>query len=285
MASHSSPARRVRVAVAHDAAVLAASGHLTGRDRYLVRTVAEHRVLTTDQLCALGFGNIITARHRLGVLVRIGVLRRFRPRREVGSAPWHYILGPVGATLLGAEDRDERKWLPQVRTDRQLALERSQRLAHMVGTSWFFVALAACARHGGGELRAWLNETEAADYDKYRLWGSYSDRSLPNPDGIGTWAEHGQEITFFLEYDTGSENLPRLADKLGAYTHLAEGLAAAEQVCPPLLFCFPGPRREQAACRALAGSRDAADLRIATAALDPQVTSPAGPGTPAAERR
>ena len=73
-----------RAAVADDQAVLTTSAHLTERDRYLVRTVADHRVLTTGQLCALGFASIITARHRLGLLVRIGVLRRFRPRREVG---------------------------------------------------------------------------------------------------------------------------------------------------------------------------------------------------------
>src|SRR6266516_7367636 len=152
-----------------DAAVLAASGHLTGRDRYLVRMVGEHRVLTTDQLCALGFGNVITARHRLTMLVRIGALRPFRPRRDVGSAPWHYLLGPVGAALLGAEDRDERKWAPQVRADRQLALERSQRLAHMVGANWFFVSLARHARSGGGELRRWEAERPTAEYGG-RCW-------------------------------------------------------------------------------------------------------------------
>jgi ABC-2 type transport system ATP-binding protein len=81
--------------VADDQVVLAVSGHLTDRDRYLVRTVGEHRVLSTGQLAALGFGSIITARHRLGVLAQLGVLRRFRPRRDVGSAPWHYLLGPV----------------------------------------------------------------------------------------------------------------------------------------------------------------------------------------------
>ncbi len=200
MASQSHVARGARVAVADDRAVLATSGHLTERDRYLVRMVGEHRVLTTDQLCALGFGNVITARHRLGVLVTIGVLRRFRPRRDVGSAPWHYLLGPVGAALLGAEDRDECKWLPQVRADRQLALERSQRLAHMTGVNWFFTSLAHHARtDGGGELRAWLNETDAADYYKYRFWYRDSDGSLPQPDGLGTWAEHGREVTFLLE--------------------------------------------------------------------------------------
>jgi hypothetical protein len=70
-----------------EAAVLSASAHLTDRDRDLTRLVGRHRVLTTDQLAALRFSNLTTARHRLSVLVRLGVLRRFRPHRETGSAP------------------------------------------------------------------------------------------------------------------------------------------------------------------------------------------------------
>ena len=89
--------------------MLSVAGHLTDRDRELVRLVARHRVLTTDQLAALAFGNITTARHRLAVLVRLGLLRRFRPHLQTGSAPWHYVLGPIGAALLGQEDRDEKK--------------------------------------------------------------------------------------------------------------------------------------------------------------------------------
>src|SRR5205807_81298 len=65
-----------------EAAVLAVSAHLTDRDRDLVRLVARHRVLTTDQIAALAFNNLTTARHRLTVLVRLGLLRRFRPHRD-----------------------------------------------------------------------------------------------------------------------------------------------------------------------------------------------------------
>ncbi len=126
--------------------MLVASPHLTGRDRELVRAVARHRLLTTGQLAALAFGSAITARHRLAVLVRLGLLRRFRPGRETGSAPWHYVLGPIGEAMLGVEDRDEKKWAPHVRLDRQLSLERSQRLGHMIGVNWFFVALARHVR-------------------------------------------------------------------------------------------------------------------------------------------
>ncbi len=276
MASQSPIARRAHVRAVDDLAVLKAAARLTDRDRYLVRVVAEHRVLTTDQLATLAFGNIITARHRLDVLAGLGVLRRFRPHRATGSAPWHYLLGPLGAAILGAEDRDDKKWLPHVRAGRQVALQRSQRLAHMTGANWFFVSLAAQGRRGGGELRSWLTESHTAEFF-YGLAISLSAvASLPQPDGIGVWAEGGREIVFMLEYDTGSEHLAQLAAKLDGYARLAEVIYRYHEQLPLLLFCFLTPRREQTARRTLAASTDSLSLRIATAALDPQVTFPAG---------
>lgn len=249
---------------------------LTERDRYIIRIVAEHRVLTTDQLAALAFDSIITARHRLGALAGLGALRRFRPHRASGSAPWHYLLGPLGAELLGAEDRDDKRWLPQVRAGRQVALQRSQRLSHMTGANWFFVALADHARRGGGDLRTWLTEGHTAEFFyKYPISLS-ALASLPQPDGIGVWAELGREIAFMLEYDTGTEHLTQVAGKLNHYAALAEVLTRYQQPIAPLLFCFLTTRREQTARRALAASADSLSLHIATAAIDPQVTCPAG---------
>lgn len=43
----------------------------------------------------------------------------------------------------------------------------------------------------------------------------------------------------------------------------------------PILFCFPTPRREQTARKALAATTASLSLQIATAALDPRVTCPA----------
>ena len=188
------------------------------------------------------------------------------------------MLGPVGAALLGAEDRDEKKWLPQARADRMLGLERSQRLGHMTGRNWFFTALAARARDGGGELHDWVNETGSARHALGGLLPSVAvwDR-LPNPDGAGTWAEDGRAVSFLLEYDTGSEDLARLAGKLVGYAVLASVLADDGRAGPVLLFCFTSPRREQSARRALAAARDSAAVRIATAALDPRLICPAGP--------
>ena len=249
--------------------MLSVSAHLTDRDRRLVRLVGQHRVLTTDQLTALAFDNVITARHRLSLLVDLGMVRRFRPRAVSGSAPWHYVLGPIGAAMLGQEDRDEKKWQPQVRADRQLALERSQRLGHMTGANWFFIALARHAReHGGGELRTWASEREVTA----RLYESaYPRDHEPHPDGLGIWAEDGPDIVFLLEYDTGTEHLPQLAAKLPGY---AERAAYYLTFKAPILFCFLTPRREQTARTALAATAASRDLQIATAALDPRVTCP-----------
>jgi hypothetical protein len=276
MASQSLATRRARVGVADDLVVLKAAARLTDRDRYLVRVVAEHRVMTTDQFAALAFDNIITARHRLDALARLGALNRFRPHRPTGSAPWHYLLGPLGAALLGAEDRDDKRWLPQVRAGRQVALQRSQRLGHMIGTNWFFVALAAHARQGAGELRTWLTESHTAEFFYQYPISLSALASLPQPDGAGVWAEGGRATSFMLEYDTGSEHLVQLTGKLDGYAKLAEVLLRYDQQLPLLLFCFLTSRREQTARRALAASPDSLSLRIATAAVDPRVTCPAG---------
>ncbi|MGH3370331.1 MAG: replication-relaxation family protein, partial [Nocardioidaceae bacterium] len=64
----------------------AAAERLTDRDRYLCRILAEHRVLTTDQMVDIAFDSAITARHRLGVLTSLRLLDRFRPYRPTGSA-------------------------------------------------------------------------------------------------------------------------------------------------------------------------------------------------------
>lgn len=50
-------------------------------------------------------------------------------------------------------------------------------------------------------------------------------------------------MSFLLEYDTGTEDLARLADKLDGYAVLASALADAGRTAPPLLFCFGSPRR------------------------------------------
>src|SRR6266540_4285912 len=155
-------AGRPRTPATADLAALAA--RLTLRDRELCRLLAEHRVLTTDQVAALLFGSPVTARHRLLVLARLGVVERFRPLLAYGdgSAPWHYVLGPAGAAVLAADQSttpDRLGW----RRDRVLAVAHSQRLGHLVGVNGFFAALAGYARHHPqAALAVWLSERQCA---------------------------------------------------------------------------------------------------------------------------
>jgi hypothetical protein len=247
---------RVRRSTAERLAAVA--GRVTGRDRRLFALLAEHRVLTTPQLTQLAFPSPDAAAKRLAILHQLGLLDRFRPHHTPGSAPYHYVLGPLGAALLAAHhDRDPARL--GYRRDRALALAHSQRLAHLVGVNGVFCALHQAARvDPDAELEVWWSEQRCA-----ARWGP-----LVRPDGYGRWREHHRRVDFFLEYDRGTEAPQRLAGKLTGYLELA----AATRISTPLLLWLPTPARETTIRQALAGT----NLPVATATPDPD-HSPAGP--------
>jgi hypothetical protein len=233
------------------------ASRLTDRDRYLCQLLYEHRVLTTEQITDVAFDSPITARHRLAVLADLDVVERFRPRRQFGTACWHYVLGEIGAAVVAVERGDHPDDF-YYRSEKALAVESSPRLAHLLGVNGFFTALMRDARHSdAGRLVEWQSERAFAV-----RWGD-----LVRPDGHGRWRENEAEVRFCLEFDNGTENLARLVDKLTGYADLA--IALGEE--PLVLFAFRGPRREAAARRALA----ATPLPVATAVV-PAGTSPAG---------
>ena len=83
-------------------------------------------------------------------------------------------------------------------------------------------------------------------------------------------------MSFLLEFDTGTEDL---AGWPASWTATRAGLRAGRgrATAPPLLFCFGSPRRSRPPAAHWPRLRDSAAVRIATAAIDPYVTSPAGP--------
>jgi hypothetical protein len=212
----------------------------------------------TTQLTQLAFPSANAAEHRLTILHRLELVDRFRPHHTPGSAPYHYVLGPLGAALLAAHHDQDPASLGH-RRDRTLALAHSQRLAHLVGVNGFFCALAQDARHHpGAELELWWSEQACG-----LRWGR-----LIRPDGYGRWREHHQQIDFFLEYDRATEAPQRLAGKLTGYLELAD----ATGIATPLLVWLPTPARETTIRHALAGT----SLPVATATSNPD-HSPAGP--------
>ena len=243
---------------------------LTPRDRWIIRMVHEHRVLTSHQITALAFPSFRSGRMRLRELYVWGVVDRFQPFVTVGTAPMHYVLAPAGAAVLAAEDGLDVKELGY-RHDRAFGIAHSLRLAHTVGVNEWFTALVDHARHStpGGQsaVGAWWSETRCAKH--------FGD--LIQPDAYGRFTAHGREIEFFLEYDFGTEALAKLAGKLTGYAALAQ----ATGITTPVLVWLPTTRREATARRLLhqtwRGLDDPRSVPVATAAaelLNPDTAHP-----------
>jgi cell wall-associated NlpC family hydrolase len=209
---------------------------LTDRDRRVLELVWEHRVLTTHQLTAICFGNSSKARHRLLALYRLRALERFQPWTPVGSMPWHWVLGPAGAYVLAAQRGIELHELGY-RLTAALNVCHSRQLGHQVGVNEFFARLHLHANRlrNGSAVTEWWPERRCA-----ALWGD-----LVRPDAYGRWTEPRRdgtlrELDFFLEHDTGSETLNRVAGKLAGYGALAE----ATEISTPVLLWLPSTARE-----------------------------------------
>jgi len=252
------------------AAELAA--RLTARDRWLLRMICEHRVLTTGQITQLAFGTTRAATARMTILYQYRAIDRFRPLAPAGSSPLHFILDEAGAMLLAAEDAITAKDLGY-RRDRSMAIALSPRLAHDTGTNTIFTALAAAARASGGQqtLECWWGERRCA-----ATWGGHA-----RPDGYGRWSEQlpggpAAVTDFFLEYDTGTEPLSRVTAKLAGYA----ALAARTAITTPVLFWLRSPGREATLHARLAGPPPPGIPGAACAGQIPGVpVATAAPGT------
>jgi len=251
----------------------ALAARLTARDRWLLRMICEHRVLTTGQITQLAFGTTRTCTARMAALYRYRAVDQFRPLAATGSSPLHFILDEAGAQLLAAEDGITTADLGY-RRDRATAIALSPRLAHDTGANGIFTALAAAARASGGQaaLDCWWSERRCA-----AAWGDHA-----RPDGYARWREQrtGQPpavTDFFLEYDTGTEPLTRLIAKLTGYA----ALAARTGITTPVLFWLPTPAAKPPSTPASPGRRHPVPETPPPPRRSPASPSPPPPPAPA----
>jgi Replication-relaxation len=187
------------------------AARLTERDRRICRLLAEHRVLTTHQLTEFAFGHLDTAEDRLRTLTTLEVLGRVRPRRDTGSAPYHYVLGPAGAAVVAAEQGVTVAELGYRRAE-ALAIALSRRLPEILRANGFYAALAGYARrHRDTEFALWLPEQRCRE-----RWAR-----LVQPHGFGHWREREAVVGFFLECHSHEEPVRKLYDALAGYDELA----------------------------------------------------------------
>lgn len=237
---------------------------LMPRDRWLLELLHHHQVFTTEQVAALGFDTVHTARNRLNLLQSRRVLSKFRDAVRPGSQSWRWALGWVGAAFIAYRDGAPVP-RPGTIADRVNRLAASPRLAHLLGTNGFFVDLAAHARHTpGARLGVWWSERQCRDVAG----------ELAHPDGHGVWTADGHTVSFWLEYDRASEPAHRVAEKLDGYQslHRATGLGHA------VLIRMQTARQETALHQRLRTypAVTSGGLLVATMAGD-HTTHPAGP--------
>ncbi|MGH3680795.1 MAG: replication-relaxation family protein [Natronosporangium sp.] len=203
---------------------------LTDRDKWLLGLLAEHRVLTTEQITRIAFDNPRRARRRLLTLHQRGVLHRFRGVPRPGSEQWRWTLGPVGAATVAAAAGipAPRPAAVQATVDR---LAASPRLAHLLAINDFFCRLISHARHHREtRLLRWWSERQATT----------ATGGLVRPDGAGLWHHNGSRVAFWLEMDRGTEPLPRLVSKIiDGYQRLS-----GTPIGWPVLFMLPTSARE-----------------------------------------
>lgn len=238
--------------------LLALSTVIQYRDIKICLNLFEHKVLTTHQINDLFFNSYSRTRSRLLRLYRTGIIDRFTPSVERGSAPNHYMLGDLGAHLvageLGIEVREIIRGLNKISNQ-----TRSQRLQHMVEVNGFFARLAwGCRQTTDHFLTEWWSERKT-----HRSWGE-----IVNPDGFGQLQGPDQSRTFFLELDRGSESPSRVAMKLPGY----EEASLARDRSDLLLFCLPDQPREVAVRKVL----HPCGISIATTTVDRHRTDPLG---------
>lgn len=225
------------------------AGRLTARDRWLLRMLHEHSVLTTTQLHRLDWAS--TARQvqsRARTLRGYEVLDGFRPLRPYGhgSHPVHLVLGPAGAHVLAAEVGVTVTDLGYRGRTRALTIAHRLSLGHDVGVTDLVCDLATTP---GVEVVRWWSARRCARYfghhtrpDAYLTLTTHTRAGAGGAGaGGGGWWE------MFLEYDTGSENLSQLTAKVAGYHALAEHTG----VVTPVGVWFTRPGREPSARRAL----------------------------------
>ncbi len=236
------------------------------RDQAIARLLDEHRTLTTTQIAAVFFSTDSTAANRLYELRRVGWLNRFIAAPGLGRPGVHWVLGPTGAVWSAGYD-DRIPPHPNTSIRRAIALSASANLTHTDGANQFFVDLLARARaQPDCRVERWWSATHVGEAFGQRV----------HPDGHAVWREGARQVGFLLEYDTGTETLGRLKDKLDPYVRLRRDGGPDY----PVLFYLPSPVRETNFHRKLNGLAATLPITVATATPSGAGAHPDGPAGP-----
>jgi len=246
-------AGRNAVARLGQAKLRALEGRLSERDRAVLQTVRELRLMTSPQLEVLHFADAATpltaarkARRSLQRLADQGLLRRLERLiggLHAGSAAYVYALTAAGQRLLtepGARPRRHEPSLPFV--------------AHTLAIADLYVGLQQRGRQAG----VWLLDLQTEP----RCWrsstGLSGERQLLRPDLYLAATVGRDELRWFIEVDLGSEHRPALIRKARAYQRYYDSGVEQTQngIFPLVAWVVPDRRRSMQLIQALESERD-----------------------------
>jgi hypothetical protein len=190
---------------------------LQARDVEIIKLVAQHRVIASDDLQLLISGSDQSVLRRLQKLFHNGYLDRPRSQRLRGNAPMVYALGQKGAVIL-AHENPPIDWSEKNRQVGPLFLEHALMISRFQTTLRF-----ALAAQGKAVIDRWLPDGLVRDSVKVEHDGEF-ERFPIAPDALFTLRlvderEGRNRIHVFLEADRGTMTTKRFLTKMHGYWH------------------------------------------------------------------
>jgi len=216
---------------------------LSQRDRQIVATIAEFRLLRGDQIRRLFFSQISTegarariCRRSLQMLVDAKLLHRLQRRiggTRAGSSGWVYALAPAGRRLVAYW---QGEGLP---SNRGVHEPRLLFVSHTLAVAELYVCLVEEDRAGRLELLSF-------EVEPTRIYVSALGRTVTlKPDALVQFAAGDEELLSFCEIDLGTEGRGALLRKCRAYIdYYRTGREQAEQqTFPRVVWIAPTQAR------------------------------------------
>ena len=244
---------------------------LQRRDEDIVRTVATHRVISSEELTLLMSGSRQGVLRRLQALFHGGYLDRPRVQRvSVRNRPMLYALGQRGAELVRSDENRRRvDWSEK---NRELG-------AHFIEHTWMIsrvrtaVILAAARSKGAVTLDAWCGDRDFRDAVTVQSGGT-AVRVPIVPDAFVTLGVHTEpigRIRLFLEADRGTTDLKRFVMKMRGYQEYWRTGAAMESLGARNFLVATVARTPQRARSLAEACRDVgSDLRMFVFTSEPE---------------
>ncbi len=181
------------------------------RDLRILRALAEHRFLTSEQLFALDGGGRRNLQRRLQYLFHLGFVDRPSQQLSFDRPQSHivYALGDKGADLLCERLAWPRGKVDWTTKNRQAS---ASYIWHGLMISQFWTVLSLALRGNPASLVNWQQGAELRDHVQVE-----GRRLAIVPDAFFTIEEGDDLLHFFLEADRSTMSLKRFWGKMRAY--------------------------------------------------------------------